>query len=184
MQRLGSATAICVLHAIVLGSPQEPTRKARTADVLAGTWVPDPARYEEYWNPKDTNGLQRLAPQPARKIPLLTIVVRREGITVDTIVDGAVISSHRYSAHEDYSAQEKAESVTLADGVVLRTDSHWTAQGLVNRWATVRDGVLQVRGSELWAPSEDGNELTITSVREGLGSKSKTIAVYRRRMSE
>src|SRR5438093_132050 len=98
MQRLGTAAAMCALYAIV-GSAQEPARKARTADVLAGTWLPDPARYEEYWNPKDTNGLQRLAPQPAKKIPVLTIAVRRERITVDTIVDGAVIASHVYTAH-------------------------------------------------------------------------------------
>jgi hypothetical protein len=178
MQRFGTATAICVLQAIVLGSAQEPTRTARTADVLAGTWLPDPARYEEYWNPKDTNGLQRLAPQPGKTIPVLTIVVRRERITVDTIVDGVVTSTHIYRT------DEKAEDVPLADGVLQVTDSHWTSGGLVNHWGTKRDGALLVRGSELWAPSEDGNELTITSVREGQGSKSKTIAVYRRRASE
>ena len=178
MQGLGTATAICALHVMVLGSAQEPTRKAHTADVLAGTWLPDPARYEEYWNPKDTDGLQRLAPQPTGKNPVLTIVVRRERITVDTVLDGAVISSHIYRT------DEKEEDVPLADGVLQRTDSHWTPGGLVNHWATERDGALLVRGGELWAPSEDGNELTITSVREGLGSKSKTIAVYRRRVSE
>jgi len=179
MPRLETAIAMCALYAIV-GSAQEPARTARTADVLAGTWLPDPARYEEYWGPKDTNGMQRLA--STKKIPVLTIAVRREQITVESMVDGAVIASHVYTAHdENYSTHEDPARVPLADGVTLRADSHWTpGGGLVNRWVTERDGALQERGSELWAPSEDGHELTVTSVREGLGSKSKTIAVYRR----
>ena len=145
--------------------------------MLAGTWLPEPARHEEFWNPKDADGLQRLAPQPTKKIPVLTIVVRRERITVETILDGVVISSRVYTADEN------GESVPLADGVLQWTDSHWTPGGLVKHWATERDGALLVRGGELWAPSDDGNELTITSTREGMGSKSKTIAVYRRRPS-
>jgi hypothetical protein len=177
MQRLATAVAICALQIVPFASAQDATRKAHAADVLAGTWLPDAARYEEYWNPKDTNGLQRL-PQPTTPIPALRIGVRQERITVDTIVDGRVMSSHLYTT------DEKPAEAPLDDGVLQHIDSHWTSGGLVTHWGTTRDGKLLVRGSELWAPSADGNELTVTSVKEGLGEKRKTIAVYRRQAAE